>query len=74
MTQRVVSVGDDFALPAGTKVLDSHLPARLADAALNATYVTYRDASTGLPLTGKHVTITVNTTTNEITDIVVEAI
>jgi lysophospholipase L1-like esterase len=38
MTQRVVSVGDDFALPAGTKVLDSHLPARLADAALNSNY------------------------------------
>lgn len=37
MTQRIVSVGDDFALPAGTKVLDTHLPTRLASGALNAT-------------------------------------
>ena len=37
MTQRIVSVGDDFALPAGTKVLDTHLPARLGTTALNAT-------------------------------------
>jgi lysophospholipase L1-like esterase len=38
MTQRIVSVGDDFALPAGTKVLDTHLPTRLGTTALNATY------------------------------------
>ncbi|NWL13328.1 hypothetical protein DM793_18850 [Paenarthrobacter nitroguajacolicus] len=37
MTQRIVSVGDDFALPAGTKVLDTHLPTRLGTTALNAT-------------------------------------
>lgn len=45
MTQRIVSVGDDFALPAGTKVLDTHLPARLGTTALNATI-----ASTVAPL------------------------
>lgn len=37
---RIVSVGDDFALPAGTKVLDSHLPARLGATELSATYAT----------------------------------
>lgn len=42
--------------------------------ALNATYVTYVDDVTGLPLVGKHVIITVNTTTNDITDIIVEDI
>lgn len=37
MTQRIVSVGDDFALPPDVNVLDEHLPARLQDTALNAT-------------------------------------
>lgn len=36
-----------------------------------ATYVTFTDTD-GDPLIGKHVTITVNTTTNEITDILIE--
>jgi hypothetical protein len=43
-------------------------------AALNATYATFRDSVTGLPLTGKHVIFTVDQTANEIVDIVVEAI
>ncbi|QSZ47242.1 GDSL-type esterase/lipase family protein [Arthrobacter sp. D5-1] len=38
MTQRIVSVGDDFALPTGTKVLDSHLPTRLTPTALDAKF------------------------------------
>ncbi|AYR01532.1 hypothetical protein PP639_gp032 [Arthrobacter phage Seahorse] len=38
MTQRIVSVGDDFALPPDVNVLDEQLPARLQDTALNATY------------------------------------
>ncbi|AYN58100.1 hypothetical protein PBI_JUDY_30 [Arthrobacter phage Judy] len=38
MTQRLVSVGDDFTLPAAVKAADANLPARLQDAALSATY------------------------------------
>ncbi|UVK58423.1 hypothetical protein SEA_GLOBIWARMING_30 [Arthrobacter phage GlobiWarming] len=38
MTQRLVSVGDDFKLPVAVKVDDVNLPTRLGDAALNATY------------------------------------
>lgn len=38
MTQRLVSVGDDFTLPAAVKAADANLPARLQDTALNATY------------------------------------
>lgn len=56
------------------RVPDKALPARLQDAALSATYVTFVDDTTGLPLVGKHVTITVNSTTNDITDILVEDI
>jgi hypothetical protein len=37
---RIVSVDENFALAAGTKVLDSHLPTRLQDEALSATIVT----------------------------------
>lgn len=50
------------------------LPAHLGVAALSATYVTFADDVTGLSLVGKHVTITVNQTTNDITDILVEDI
>ena len=39
MTQRLVSVGDDFTLPGAVKVADANLPTRLGSAALNATYV-----------------------------------
>ena len=38
MTQRLVSVGDDFKLPAPVKVDEPNLPARLSDAQLTATY------------------------------------
>jgi hypothetical protein len=38
MTQRLVSVGDDFTLPPAVKAVDANLPARLQDTALNATY------------------------------------
>jgi lysophospholipase L1-like esterase len=37
MVQRLVSVGDDFTLPAKVKVLDDNLPDRLEAAALSAT-------------------------------------
>lgn len=40
MVNRLVSVGDDFTLPAAVKVADTNLPARLGTAALNATFVT----------------------------------
>lgn len=56
------------------KVPDAGLPARLQDAALNATYVTYVDSVTGLPLVGKHVIIKVDQTTDDIADIIVEDI
>jgi len=42
--------------------------------ALSATYVTYVDSVTGLPLVGKHVIITVDQTTDDIADITVEEI
>lgn len=64
---------DASILTAGT-LADARLPSRLSDAALSATYVTYVDAATGLPLVAKHVIIKVDTTLNEIADIVVEAI
>lgn len=38
MVDRVVTVGDNLTLPANVKVTDTHLPARLAETALNATY------------------------------------
>jgi len=41
---------------------------------LQTTYVTFRDSGTGLPITGKHVTMTIDQTANEIVDIVVEDI
>lgn len=37
MVNRLVSVGDDFTLPAPVKVADANLPARLGDSALSAT-------------------------------------
>jgi len=37
MVNRLVSVGDDFTLPAALKVADANLPARLGAATLNAT-------------------------------------
>ena len=40
MTNRLVSVGDDFTLPAALKVADANLPARLGDGALNAAFAT----------------------------------
>ena len=49
-------------------------PATPLGAALSATYVTYVDSVTGLPLVGKHVIITVDTALDEIADIVVEDI
>jgi hypothetical protein len=49
-------------------------PKPLTVAAGNATYVTFRDSITGLPVTGKHVTMTIDQTANEIIDIIVEAI
>lgn len=41
MVNRLVSVGDDFKLPAAVKVEDPNLPARLSDASLTATYGTF---------------------------------
>lgn len=61
-------------LDSGSRVPVANLPANLAAAALNATYVTFRDSVTGLPLTGKHVVITVDQTTDEIVATVVEAV
>jgi len=41
MTQRLVSVGDDFKLPTAVKVDEPNLPDRLSAAAQNATYASY---------------------------------
>jgi len=38
MVNRLVSVGDDFTLPAAVKAVDANLPTRLGATALNATY------------------------------------
>jgi len=46
MTQRLVSVGDDFTLPAAVKVADGNLPNRLSAGQLTATYVPRWKAST----------------------------
>jgi len=48
MVNRLVSVGDDFTIPPAVKVADANLPARLADAALNATYATPATVATAL--------------------------
>lgn len=40
MTNRLVSVGDDFNLPGAVNVLEDNLPANLAATALNATFAT----------------------------------
>lgn len=56
------------------RVPDKALPERLSEGKLNATYVTFVDAVTGLPLVDKHVIIKVDQTTDEIADIVVEDI
>jgi hypothetical protein len=60
--------------------LDAATTALAADPAsdlaveLSATYVTFVDSVTGLPLVGKHVIITVDQTTDDIADITVEEI
>jgi len=41
---------------------------------LQTTYVTFRDSVTGLPITGKHVTMTIDQSADEIVDIIVEDI
>jgi hypothetical protein len=72
MTQRLVSVGDDFTLPPAVKAGDANLPARLQDTALNATFVRFEDEA-GNPLPSRNVVIKVSATTGEIIDIVSEA-
>lgn len=67
MTNRLVSVGDDFALPQVVREQLTQAPE------LAATFVRFLDTD-GNPIVGKLVTITVNTTTNEIEDITAEAI
>lgn len=53
---------------------DYVVPPPLTPAALAATYVTYVDSVTGLPLVGKHVIIKVDQSTDDIADIIVEDI
>jgi len=72
MTNRLVAVGDDFTLPAAVKVADANLPAASKAAALNATFVRFVDLA-GNPISARHVTIKVDTSTWEISDIVAEA-
>jgi len=49
-------------------------PGSAVATALTATYVTFVDSVTGLPLVGKHVIVKVDQTLDEIADIVVEDI
>lgn len=72
MVNKLVSVGDDLTLPDDVKVADGNLPARLAEGALNATFVRFVDLA-GNPITARHVTIKVDTSTWEIADIIAEA-
>jgi hypothetical protein len=72
MTQRLVSVGDDFTLPAAVKVADENLPERLSDGELSATFVRFEDEA-GNPLPSRNVVIKVSASTGEIIDIVSEA-
>jgi hypothetical protein len=59
----------------GNKVFPPEVRQALADSPeLNSTFVTFVDDTTGLPLVDKHVTIKINATTNDITDIIVEDI
>lgn len=55
-----------------TSVTDKGLPARLQLAAMNATFVRFVDLA-GNPITARHVTIKVDTSTWEIADIIAEA-
>lgn len=72
-TQKGVA-GGVAQLDSGTKIPEGILPDRLSPTLLNATYVTYVDSVTGLPLVGKHVIIKVDQTTDDIADIIVEDI
>jgi hypothetical protein len=53
-------------------VQDADLPTRLSDASLNATFVRFVDVA-GNPISARHVTIKVDTSTWEIADIIAEA-
>jgi hypothetical protein len=59
-------------LDSGLRVPEANLPAGLAAAALNATFVRFVDLA-GNPISARHVTIKVDTSTWEIADIVAEA-
>ena len=72
MVDRIFAVGDDFTLPPAVKVADGNLPTRLDPAALNATFVRFVDLA-GNPISARHVTIKVDTSTWEIADIIAEA-
>ena len=75
-------VAEEFADPESEThaVLNATILTNVEDVAedpegiLQTTYVTFRDSVTGLPITGKHVTMTIDQTANEIVDIVVEDI
>jgi hypothetical protein len=53
------------------RVRDKHLPSRLSDASLSATYVRFVDEN-GNPLENRNVVIKVDSTSGEILDIVSE--
>lgn len=57
MTNRLVSVGDDFTLPAAVKAADANLPARLQTAALGTTYAPALGASAYVPRTSQRVIV-----------------
>jgi hypothetical protein len=59
-------------LDSGQRVPDANLPARLGATALGATFVRFVDLA-GNPISARHVTIKVDTSTWEIADIIAEA-
>ncbi len=62
----------DASLLATGTVAEARLPSNLAATALNATFVRFVDLA-GNPITARHVTIKVDTSTWQISDIVAEA-
>lgn len=67
--QGIPGVADDASVKALVEDPESETAT-----ALSATYVTFVDSVTGLPLVDKHVIITVDQTTDDIADITVEEI
>ncbi|MCZ9884164.1 hypothetical protein [Arthrobacter sp. B2a2-09] len=60
------------SLDGSGKIFDKHIPGRLQDAQLKQQFVRFVDLA-GNPISARHVTIKVDTSTWEIADIIAEA-